>query len=207
MLDCLISQYIKETKSSSASIRKVSGIIKKAATTTTTVTAPRLGLVVAVAIGLLSVGYILFLAILAPQQLAEAAVTATNVVCNGCVGSSDIADNSIRSVDIENGQIRTEDIGAGQVRTGDIADNAIQPNLRVVVDSQGTQIAPGNSGTSRATCPSEYRPSGGGYSSADVVKVFQSIPSGDSWSVSASNTSPSTSGAVQAWAVCIGPMP
>jgi hypothetical protein len=70
-------------------------------------------------------GYILFLAILAPQQLAEATTAATNLVCNGCVGSSDIADNSIQSVDIGNGQVTTTDIGTGQVRTGDIPDGEV----------------------------------------------------------------------------------
>jgi hypothetical protein len=78
-------------------------------------------------IGLAAVcgGYILFLAIAAPQQLAEATTAATNVVCNGCVGSSDIADNSIQSVDIRNGQVGSADIGEGQVTSGDIQDNSI----------------------------------------------------------------------------------
>jgi hypothetical protein len=73
-------------------------------------------------------GYILFLAIVAPQQLAEATTAATNVVCNGCVGSSDIGDNSIRSVDIQNGQVLTADIGAEQVRAGDIGAGQVTSN-------------------------------------------------------------------------------
>jgi hypothetical protein len=55
-------------------------------------------------------GYILFLAITAPQQLAEATTAASNVVCNGCVGTTDIGNGQVRSVDIGDGTVRAVDI-------------------------------------------------------------------------------------------------
>jgi hypothetical protein len=65
-------------------------------------------------IGLTAVcgGYLMFLGILSPQQLAEASTTASDVACNGCVGS----------IDIGNGQVRSIDIGDGTVRSADIAN-------------------------------------------------------------------------------------
>jgi hypothetical protein len=46
-------------------------------------------IVLALAAAIVSVGgYVLFLAILAPEQLAEATAAATDLVCNGCVETS-----------------------------------------------------------------------------------------------------------------------
>jgi hypothetical protein len=54
--------------------------------------------VLALAAAVVSVGgYVLFLAILAPQQLAEATAAASDLVCSGCVGTSDIADSAVTS--------------------------------------------------------------------------------------------------------------
>jgi hypothetical protein len=90
-------------------------------------------------------GYILFLAIAAPQQLAEATTAATNVVCNGCVGTSDIADNSIYSVDIRNGQVATADIQDRTIRRGDVAVGSLSPSIIFVV-SDGEVIPAGETG-------------------------------------------------------------
>ena len=68
------------------------------------------GLVTAVAAAAICGGYLMFLGILAPQQLAEATTAATNVVCNGCVGSSDIGNGQVRSIDIGDGTVRSVDI-------------------------------------------------------------------------------------------------
>jgi hypothetical protein len=76
-------------------------------------------------------GYVLLLAVLAPEQLAEATITASDVVCSQCVGTSDIADNAVTS----------GKIGGKQVKTSDIADNAI--NTAKILDGQvgGADIA------------------------------------------------------------------
>jgi hypothetical protein len=80
-------------------------------------------------------GYIAALAILAPEQLAEATVTASDVVCSGCVGTTDIADSAVTSAKIGSGQVANSDIannavgsakiGTGQVGNSDIADSAV----------------------------------------------------------------------------------
>jgi hypothetical protein len=70
-------------------------------------------------------GYLLFLAVLAPQQLAEATTAATNVVCNGCVGSGDIADSTIQSVDIRNGHVANADIATDAVTSGKILNGQV----------------------------------------------------------------------------------
>jgi hypothetical protein len=103
----------------------------------TTITKPSrvvvFGLVAAAAV--LSGGYVLFLAVLAPEQLAEATVTASDVVCSGCVGNSDIApnavgsgkiaDGSVKAADIGTDEVKAAEIGAGQVGNSEIASNAV----------------------------------------------------------------------------------
>jgi hypothetical protein len=152
-------------------------------------------------------GYILFLAIAAPQQLAEATTAAaSNVVCSGCVGSSDIADNSILSVDIANGRIFSEDIrdgqvgsvdiGTGQVRTGDILDSevysvdirdgqvgvadiqdgAILPNIQFITSGPRT-VEEDTSEEVRVTCPRGSTPTGGGFESDSFnIQIADSFP-------------------------------
>jgi hypothetical protein len=90
---------------------------------------------VLVAAVVISVGYIMALAILAPQQLAEATAAATDLVCSGCVGTSDIADGAVTSAKIGSGQVGNSDIannavgsakiGSGQVGNTDIATSAV----------------------------------------------------------------------------------
>jgi hypothetical protein len=80
-------------------------------------------------------GYVLALAVLAPEQLAEATVTASDVVCSGCVGNSDIAPNAVGSGKIADGQVKAADIatdavtaaeiGSSQVGNSEIADDAV----------------------------------------------------------------------------------
>jgi hypothetical protein len=181
-------------------------------------------------------GYILFLAIAAPQQLAEATTAATNVVCNGCVGSSDIADNSILSVDIANGRIFSEDIrdgqvgsvdiGTGQVRTGDILDSevysvdirngqvgladiqdgSIPPNV-IVISSSVTTIEPNTSKEARVTCPSGSITTGGGFDSSSFdLRVADSFPVFLQEWVVSAFNSGGSSATLQAWAICLGNM-
>jgi hypothetical protein len=89
-------------------------LLKKEILTRTTAK-PELVVFALISAVVISVGYVLFLAILAPEQLAEATAAATDLVCSGCVGTSDIADSAVTS----------SKIGSGQVTSGDIATNAV----------------------------------------------------------------------------------
>jgi hypothetical protein len=84
-----------------------------------------------------SVGYITALAILAPEQLAEAAVTATDVICTGCVGTTDIADGGITSTDLADNAVTSAKIGSGQVANSDIRTNAVTTTK--ISDTNGVQ--------------------------------------------------------------------
>jgi hypothetical protein len=162
-------------------------------------------------------GYILFLAIAAPQQLAEATTTAaSNVVCNGCVGSSDIADNSILSADIGNGRIFSEDIRDGQVGSvdigdrqvaaRDIVDNAIKP-LIALPPVSGKTIPEGETGFDTADCPAGTFVTGGGFQTTMGVGVFENYPADlNTWYVEGINGA-SSDQQLSAYVVCIGPMP
>jgi hypothetical protein len=180
-------------------------------------------------------GYLLFLAVLAPQQLAEATTAATDVVCNGCVGSGDIADSTIQSVDIRNGhvanadiatdavtsgkilngqvasvdigtgQVASVDIGTGQVATADIASGAIQLSLSRQT-SDAAALPPGAAAIVTVECPSGTILTGGGYSGGDPVIVTENLPADpDRWWVKAHNTSPDIHSSVTAYALCIDP--
>jgi hypothetical protein len=107
------------------------------------------GLIVAFALvaAAASVGYVVFLAILAPQQLAEATAAATDLVCSRCVGTSDIADSAVISAKIGSGQVGNSDIannavgtakiGSGQVGNSDLASSAVTSSK--ISDTSGVQ--------------------------------------------------------------------
>jgi hypothetical protein len=88
----------------------------------TTTKRPSVVIFALVAAVVLSVGYIIALAILAPEQLAEATAAATDLVCSGCVGTSDIADSAVTSAKIGSGQVKNSDLGGSAVTTGKISD-------------------------------------------------------------------------------------
>src|SRR6266511_2747690 len=172
-------------------------------TTTTTKPSPIVfGLIAAVVV---SVGFITALAILAPQQLAEAAVTATDVICDGCVGTTDIANSAVTSAKIGSGQVKNSDIGAnavtsakitdGMIVSADMADQAIistkiadsavtssklaggaiRPHVHKV---QGNLvvISPSSNGNAQVDCPPGEILTGGGYSgSTGVVQVYTNL--------------------------------
>jgi hypothetical protein len=81
------------------------------------------GLVVAAAV--VSVGYIITLAVLAPEQLAEAQAAATDLVCDKCVGTTDIADNAVTSGKIASGQVKSGDIATSAVSSAKILDSGV----------------------------------------------------------------------------------
>ena len=153
-------------------------------------------------------GYILFLAVLAPQQLAEATTAATNLVCNGCVGSGDIADGSIQSRDIRDGQVGSVDIGQGQVARGDIQNDAIRPNI-LEINGDVVTVNPNESKHSFIDCPPGTKVTGGGYSmSADPdIVVYENGKTGsESWIVNVFNGDTSSI-SFHGEVYCIGPMP
>jgi hypothetical protein len=149
-------------------------------------------------------GYILFLAIAAPEQLAEATTAATDVVCSGCVGSTDIGTGQVRSVDIGDGQVASQDIGTGQVRSVDIGDGQVGSvdigtgqvasvdiqdntitsadlgNVISIVQGQPFGIGAGASSGGNVDCPSGKILTGGGFlvsgDGADHVRVTDSHP-------------------------------
>ena len=153
-------------------------------TTTSTKNKPSPILFGLIAATVVSIGFIASLAILAPQQLAEAAVTAADLVCNGCVGTSDIANNAVTSAKIGSGQVggidiandavttakisdtdgvKSSDVVNGEVKSEDIADGTIT----------STDIAPGtipsdNSGTPDDNSVTSAKIADGEVMSADI---------------------------------------
>jgi hypothetical protein len=160
------------------------------------------GLVAAVAV--VSVGYITALAILAPQQLAEATAAASDLVCSGCVGTSDIADSAVTSSKIGSGQVANSDLATsavtgskisdtagvqsvdivnGQVKTEDIASGAIQLNYRLLIGG-GVNVDPGENTSTTIDCPAGEIMTGGGFSSEPQIRVIISVPLDDyTWMV------------------------
>ena len=53
------------------------------------------------------------------------AQTASNVICNACVGASDIANGAVRSGEIANSTIVSADIKDGAIKAQDLANNAV----------------------------------------------------------------------------------
>ena len=53
------------------------------------------------------------------------AQTATNLICNGCVGSSDIGTGVVKSSEIANSTIVSSDIKDGTINSQDIRNNAV----------------------------------------------------------------------------------
>ena len=67
-----------------------------------------------------------FIAVIAMVLSSPAvAQTASNLICNACVGASDIANGAVRSGEIANSTILSQDIKDGAIKSQDIANNAI----------------------------------------------------------------------------------
>ena len=151
-------------------------------------------------------GYVLFLAILAPQQLAEATTAATDLICDKCVGTSDIADSAVTSAKIGSGQVKNSDMGNSAVTSGKILDGTIvsgdMANQAIIstkiADSAVTSsklaggavkptvhkvqgniiiIAPSSNGNAQVDCPPGEKVTGGGYGgSTGVIQVSTNLP-------------------------------
>jgi hypothetical protein len=197
----------------------MSGIIKKATTTTTNKESLKTKrTLIFIALTAVCGGYILLLAVLAPQQLAEATTAATNLVCNGCVGSSDIADETIQSRDISNtAGVASVDIRDGQVGSVDIRDRTITRNdialqsLPVAVQtvqSEPTTVPPNEFATASVNCPQGSALTGGGFFiSRTDMRIGESAPSGNGWVAQAFNGNAVDEGEVVAYAACVFSVP
>jgi hypothetical protein len=156
-------------------------------------------------------GCVLALAILAPEQLAEATVTASDVVCSGCVGTTDIADSAVTSAKIGSGQVKTTDLGAsavtsskisdGTITSTDLASGAVQ--ITRVLGNQ-VSVSPGDVGTAGAHCPAGKILTGGGIGTSGTnVRVLSSLPfDADTWLIQGVNQS-STQATLTPYALCV----
>src|SRR5919109_52496 len=99
-------------------------LLKRKEMLRTTTKPSRIVFVLVAAAAAVSVGYITALAILAPEQLAEATVTASDVVCSGCVGTTDIADSAVTGAKIGSGQVANSDIATSAVTSSKISDTS-----------------------------------------------------------------------------------
>ena len=93
-------------------------------------------------------GYILALAVLAPEQLAEATAAATDLVCRGCVGTTDIADSAVTSAKIGSGQVGNSDIAPNAVGSGKIADGQVKAADIGTDEVKAAEIGAGQVGNS-----------------------------------------------------------
>jgi hypothetical protein len=168
------------------------------------------------------------LAILAPQQLAEATAAATDLVCSGCVGTSDIANNAVGSAKIGSGQVGNTDIATsavttskisdtngvysvdivdGQVGTADLASGAIKPIIHSNFGSF-VSLGSGESAGTFADCPSGEIITGGGFDSTkNNLRTHNEYPQdADTWVVYGVNEGTDTL-SFAAKAICMGPSP
>ena len=209
-------------------------LLKRREMLRTTTKPSRIVFVLVAAAAAVSVGYITALAILAPEQLAEATVTASDVVCSGCVGTTDIANSAVTGAKIGSGQVKNSDIGANAVTSGKIADGqvfssdiadvtigsadiadsaitssklaggAVKPNLQVVSEAI-TMPARSINNFVEVNCPGSSIITGGGFSTTG--SIFQSGPSFPGrWIVGAHNNDNVDHG-LRAFAICLGPSP
>jgi hypothetical protein len=140
----------------------------------------RIVFVLVTAAAVLFGGYVITLAVLAPEQLAEATAAATDLVCSGCVGTSDIAGNAITSAKIATDAVTTADIGSGQVTSPDIAGNAIT-SAKIATDAvTSSKIAAGQVANSdlASSAVTTGKIADGTITSADIGNVI-SIVQGD----------------------------
>ena len=159
------------------------------------------------------------------------------MVCDGCVGTADIANGAVTSGKIGGGQVKNSDLGAsaitsakiadGQVFSSDIADvtigasdiadsavttsklagGAVKPNVHRVRGG-AISIPPSSTGNAQVDCPAGEILTGGGYSGRTGIQVYANNPFDENtWYVSARNVQSAGSQALQAHALCIGVFP
>lgn len=166
--------------------------------------------------GLLAVAFVAGTFLASPELRAYASTIANDVICNGCVGTADLAGNAITSAKIKDGEVRTDDIAAGavgslrikdnDVKTQDIAPGAVTKAklgadvLDTITTTRryatGIGVNPGSSFYGQVACLTGEAMTGGGYSGYSVNNGLQferSFPtSTNSWRVEAANPTSST---------------
>ena len=60
-----------------------------------------------------------------PELGAYASTIANDVICTGCVGTSDLATNAVTSVKIKNGEVNTDDIAGSAVTNAKLTNGAV----------------------------------------------------------------------------------
>jgi hypothetical protein len=152
-----------------------------------TITLSTTKLSILIAFAAMSTSFVVALFV-APQQVAEAVTTARDVICNGCIGTSDIAD--------------------GAVTTSKLASGAVKPNIDTVIGSE-VSIGPGTTIVAIADCPAGELVTGGGFLSSPQIRLTESSPisQGKSWAVSGFNEDSTNSHTMRAIAQCMAPSP
>lgn len=77
-------------------------------------------------VGMLVVAFLAGSFIASPELRAYASTIANDVICNGCVGTSDMAGNAVTSVKIKDGEVKTDDIAVSAVGSARIKDNDVK---------------------------------------------------------------------------------
>ena len=60
-----------------------------------------------------------------PELRAYASTIANDVICNGCVGTSDLAGNAVTAAKIKDGEVKAPEIAANAVGASEIATDAV----------------------------------------------------------------------------------
>ena len=60
-----------------------------------------------------------------PELRAYASTIANDVICNGCVGTSDLASNAVTAAKIRDGEVKAPEIAANAVGASEIATDAV----------------------------------------------------------------------------------
>jgi|GEM_PF-5391774 len=118
-----------------------------------------------------------------PEVLAAPLKAASDVICNGCVGTTDIADSAVTTAKIADSAVTTAKIEPGAVS---MTVNE-KYEFGTVVGSSADSVT--------ANCFSYVETAvGGGYATTGTLNVLSSSRSGlgvgNGWTVTAANTSP-----------------
>ena len=76
-----------------------------------------------VGIGLVAFAAGAFLA--SPELRAYASTIANDVICNGCVGTSDLAGNAVTATKIKDGEVKAAEIATNAVGASEVAPDAV----------------------------------------------------------------------------------
>jgi hypothetical protein len=112
-------------------------------------------------VGMLVAAFLAGSLIASPELRAYASTIANDVICNGCVGTSDMAGNAVTSVKIKDGEVKTDDIAVSAVGSARIKDNDVKAQ-DLAPDSVGASELQGVTKLIFATCSPSLPGSGVG---------------------------------------------